>query len=259
MKRMRIMGLCLVAAFALSAFAVSSASALPEVGRCVPKALGKYTDANCNVKAVKGNGTKEFVKGSGGLNGWSAAGGEAFLEGESGTKIICTSQTAVGKYDEDTGAIKESENVTATYQGCNLPLIEGSCQNGAAGEIKTNSLHGPLGYISKAKKEVGQELTPEVKNGAFVEFECGGGAVKVVVKVATKGGHNCIINNQGPVNTMSTTATSKYKETKGIQEPNHFEGKTECNLESKVIGEPERSGQSQEDIITGETAVELRA
>ena len=63
MKRMRIMGLCLVAVFALGAFAASSAFALPEFGRCVPKAgTGKYSDANCTVKAAKGKGVTEFVK-----------------------------------------------------------------------------------------------------------------------------------------------------------------------------------------------------
>ena len=62
MRHVRMLGLCLVAVLALGAYAVSSASALPEWGKCVAKAGGKYTEANCNTKG-KG-GAYEWLKAS---------------------------------------------------------------------------------------------------------------------------------------------------------------------------------------------------
>jgi hypothetical protein len=262
MKRMRIMGLCLVAVFAISAIGAVSASALPEVGRCVAKAKGKYTDANCTKLAVKPViGTKERAKGSGGANGFTASGGEGVLETEGGTKVICKTQSAVGTYDEDTGAIKEVEGVTATFSGCELPIITASCQSGAeAGVIKTNVLQGPLGYISKAGKTVGQELTPFVKKGAFASFECGAGAVKIVVKEGAKLGHNCVIAPVANSDEMSLTAKQTYSGAAGKQNPQNFEGKTICNLESAANGGPaERATQALTTTVTNEVELEIFA
>ena len=64
MRHIRMLGLCLVAALAVGAYAVSSASALPEFGKCEAKAGGKYKDANCTEKAKKGQGAYEWKKGS---------------------------------------------------------------------------------------------------------------------------------------------------------------------------------------------------
>ena len=64
MRHVRMLGLCLVAMLALSAYVVSSASALPEWGKCEAKAGGKYSDANCTVKAKKGAGSFEWLKAS---------------------------------------------------------------------------------------------------------------------------------------------------------------------------------------------------
>jgi hypothetical protein len=267
MKRMRIMGLCLVAAFAISAIGAVSASALPEIGRCVAKAGGKYADAGCKVKAAKGKGVTEWLKGGGGSKlGFSVVGGVGELETESGTKVVCQASTASGLYKETSGAIKEVQKVVARFTTCELPLLTAVCttKGAAAGEIVTNSLKGPLGYISKAKLEIGQELTPETKKGAFTTFECGGGAVSIIVgegKV-NKGGHNCIIAPIVSVNVMSTTATETYSaETVGskkFQKPNKFEGKTLCELESAANkGPAEFSNQTQVNSVTNEQALEI--
>jgi hypothetical protein len=267
MKRMRIMGLCLVAAFALSAIGAVSASALPEVGRCVEKvsSTSKYTDANCTKKAVKGNGTHEFLKGAKseteGVH-FTSAGGEGVLETEAGTKVVCQTQTATGKYDQDTGAIKEVESVVARFNTCAIPALGIACNSKGAApeEIVTSSLHGPMGYIKKLAKSVGQELTPDVKKGAFAEFECGGGAAKVVVKEGTHGGHNCVIAPVTPVNVMSTTAEQVYSGAAGKQSPQNFEGKTVCNLESGLNGgAAEPATQSLTTTVTNEEALEIKA
>jgi hypothetical protein len=282
MKRMRIMGLCLVAVFAITAITAVSASALPEVGRCVSQPnTGKYKDAACIVKAGKLLSEKsfEFKKGAKSETegvGFTASGGVGTLETESGTTITCKTQSATGKYDEDTGAIKEVETVVATFKGCELPLIKGECKTvgSAAGEIKTEKLKGALGYISGEKSKppvipvVGQALQPEKAKGNFAVFECGGGAVKVIVKgslkegVAGHKGGECVIAPLSAVDVMSTTVEQSYSGAGGNQSPNHFQLATSkyCNLESNANGGPfEKATQALVTTVTGEEALEVKA
>jgi hypothetical protein len=64
-RHVRMLGLCLAAAMALTAFAASSAFAGAEFGKCEAKAGGNYKDANCTEKAKpKGSGSYEWKKGS---------------------------------------------------------------------------------------------------------------------------------------------------------------------------------------------------
>jgi hypothetical protein len=278
MKRMRMMGLCLVAAFALTVIGASTASALPEVGRCVAQAgTGKYKNANCTEKA----GTKveekqfEFKKGAKseteGVK-FTSAGGEGILETANGTKIVCTTQSAVGKYDQDSGVIKEVENVTASFHGCGIPALEAKCNSTAAaeGDINTFALKGPLGYISGEKTKtpsVGQLLTPEKAKGLFAEFKCLGGSITVKVKgkegaVEGRTGGNCIIAPVESPNVMTTTATQVYSGAGGKQVPQHFQLSTAkfCNLESNTNGGPfEGATQALTTVVTNEEALEIKA
>jgi len=276
---MKIMGLCLVAVFAVTAFAASSALALPEIGRCTSSTVGKYKNNACTEKASsteKGNTNKfEFHKGAAaegvGSTGFSSAGGEGVLETVSGTKITCETQSASGKYDQDAGLIKEVEGVIATFKGCSLPLLGVKCNTVGApeGEIKTNLLKGPLGYISGEKTKtpvVGQELTPEKAKGQFAAFECTS-SVKVVVKgkegaVEGKTGGNCIIAPVENANEMSLTAKQVYKGSGGKQEPQHFQLGTSkyCNLESNTNGGAfEAATQALTTTVTNNEALEIKA
>jgi hypothetical protein len=54
MRRIRIVGLCLVASFAFGALVASAAQAAePEWGRCVAQKKGEYTEGNCKTKSAK--------------------------------------------------------------------------------------------------------------------------------------------------------------------------------------------------------------
>jgi hypothetical protein len=265
MKRIRIIGLCLVAAFALAAVAATTAAALPEIGRCVAQpGTGKYKDANCTLKAKTLASEKqfEFKKGAEKV-GLTSVGGEGVLETEAGTKVVCKTESATAKLDQDSGVIKEVENVVARFNTCAIPALGIACQSKGAGleEIVTSSLKGPMGYIKKSPASVGQELTPEKAKGAFAEFECGAGAAKVVVKEGTHGGHNCVIAPVAPINVMSTSAEEIYSAASpGHQNPENFEGKTECNLESALNGgAAERATQSLTATVTSEEALEIKA
>jgi hypothetical protein len=62
-RHVRMLGLCLVAVFAVGAYAVSSAMAGPQWVKCEAKAGGNYSDSNCKVKAKpKGTGGYELLK-----------------------------------------------------------------------------------------------------------------------------------------------------------------------------------------------------
>ena len=215
MRHVRMLGLCLIAVFAVAAVAATSASALPEWGRCEAKTGGNYTDANCTVKAKpKGSGSYEWKKGTeigadrftgssegkGGLlytefpeceeqvspynhyeattrASCAAKGGERKNEGH-GYVIECAEENSSG---EAVGK-DELKNIAVTFTGCKL-FGTIPCQNGHAEEITTNTLKGKLGYIDKANKEVGVLLEPAKAKGTFSVFNCPGFPVDISVGV----------------------------------------------------------------------------
>jgi hypothetical protein len=271
------MGLFLAAAFVLAALGASSASALPEIGRCVAKTGGKYKNSNCTEKVTSG-GTFEFVKGANKKPGFIATSGVAFLEGASGTKIVCKKSTATGKYDEDgtTFAIKGVESVVALFTECEDPGIGKICHSSgqAEGAIKTEVLEGELRYLTKTTKPpvVGQELHPVPSTGPFAIFECGAptaGGIKVTVQEnrsgapGSKEGGNCILSTLSEVNVMAKTVKSIYKGKGGVQEPQKYEGQAKiCNLETEFAAFPapyERSTQTETAEVVSEETVEVKA
>jgi hypothetical protein len=214
-----MLGLCLIAVLAVAAYAVSSASALPEWGKCEAKVGGKYKDANCTEKAKKGEGAYEWHKGAtlspiwfsgenvgtGGVlttyfricekNGQviensrvtrancAAKGGTEW--GQPGTEeaeaqyVECETEESKGKEEGS----KSIGNVTVHFKGCSLYGKGIPCQNTAqTGEILVNQLKGSLGYIDKATKEVGVVLEPVKKHGPFAAFDCSG-VISVTVGV----------------------------------------------------------------------------
>jgi hypothetical protein len=99
MRRIRIVGLCLIAVFAVVAVAATSASAAePEWGHCVAQKKGEYTEGNCKTKSAKAHkGKFEWISG--------AVGCYAQKKGEY-TNSSCTSKSAKahkGKYEKTGG------------------------------------------------------------------------------------------------------------------------------------------------------------
>ncbi len=206
-----MVGLCLVAVFAIAAVTASSASALPEWGKCEAKAGGKYSDANCTVKAKKGSGTFEWKKGSevgkvqfaGGNVG---SGGvlttylrfcldesEKVLENSRVTRANCAAKGGTQHFEPgdpeaepifvectsetnngQSDGSKSLKNVKVKFKGCALFGAFPCSNTEVAGEIQVNELKGSLGYINKAAKEVGVLLEPVSKHGAFAHFTCSG-------------------------------------------------------------------------------------
>ncbi len=260
MRHVRMLGLCLVAVLAIAAVAATSAMALPEWGKCEAKAGGKYSDANCTVKAKKGAGSFEWRKGkelgsvkfsganvgSGGVltstleqcenkNGEYHRVPRSECVGEIQTlkaAIECESETNSG----ETFGTNEVRNVLVTFRGCKL-FGSTPCENGnVEGEIQVNPLKGALGYINKAEKKVGLVLEPTTKHGLFANFRCyhlgvavgvGSAAEGAFYKPEKTGGYDGIISPITPVNAMTSSYTQTYTVNPETNEniPSHFEGK----------------------------------
>lgn len=250
MRHLKVLGLCLVAMFAVAALVASSATAgLPEFGQCNAKEGGKYANAGCTKKAKKGTGAFEWVK----ATALSEA-AKTLRKNESvvdpgilrGDYIVCSpnrtrqagSCESHGEVEEGGELETECENefhhgkivgtkevkVGVAFIGCKA-LGSIPCSNGPIeGEIITNSLGGYLGYINKAAKEVGLLLTPEKKHGTFASFNCGG-VVAITVGQGdkeegtaykesngseNKGGNDSIISPITPVNEMSAEFKQVY-------------------------------------------------
>jgi hypothetical protein len=279
MRRIRIVGLCLVAAFALSAVVASAAQAEgPEWGHCLAQKKGEYTEGNCKTKSAKAHkGKFEWFPGGGaacyplkhgeytdssctsksgkphkgkfektaggkftGVGGKGKLWAAARFECEGGslpgnvrqpcgdvlfttaTAVECTSESASGEATGTSGLA----NVKVTFRGCILlGTIPCSTQGAASGEVVVNTMKGELGYIDKAKKEVGVLLEPATPKGNFAVFHCFSEAEETNSVIAvgvgnetegtayqpeSTGGNDGIISPITPVDAMTSTFTQAY-------------------------------------------------
>ncbi len=265
MQRIRIVGLCLVAAAVASmAIAASASAAAPEFGRCLKqttKSVSNYDSAKC-VKLASEDAGSEAEKLKKGNYQWfpgvvknkftSAikAGTIATLETVGGTKITCTGETSTGEY---TGT-KTIGKMVAKFTGCETNKLKCESAGAGAGKINTAPLGGPIGYETEAsplsKSHLASELHSE--SGNIAEFECAG--LKVVVKGS--------VLHKITANSMKLTATEKFTASKGKQKPEHFAGGVpkEHILETSTNGGPfEQSGQTITAILTNEEKVEANS
>ena len=136
------------------------------------------------------------------------------------SSVECSSEQASG---EAVGS-DEVANVSVLFKGCTFFGDPATTKGLAAGEIQVNLLKGRLGYINKAKHEVGVLLEPATSGGLFAEFEVSEGQVlfKVGEGNATEGafyeetpgsptGNDAVISPITPVNQMTHTFTQDYR------------------------------------------------
>ncbi len=149
MKRIRMVGLCLVAMFAFSAMVVSAAQA-GQVGICATVARthkvykGEYIGKNCLEKA-----SNEEVETGGTANRyeWTSAAGHKYtakgptvhlrMPGTINAEVTCKSSTAEGEWTGPTTGVD-----TILFHGCKLSLTGGKCTSEglSPGEIQTSAL-----------------------------------------------------------------------------------------------------------------------
>jgi len=261
MKRMSLMGLCLAAAFAMSATVVTSAFAADsiEVGRCIKTAVGagEYGDAGCSKLGLekKYNWTKGAVKPgfTSVKKGGEAEPPEATLETVGLGHINCKNQTGSG---EVTGSAGDVQKVVGKFTGCELNKNKCNSAAKGTGEIDTFNLKGHTGIVKKnatspVKDKMGTVLEPE--SGTFLaEFGCVGGLAKIEVK-------GKVIVEVKP-NKMLIKATLKFVAKSGKQKPEKLEGSSEKEVLFSNLsgGEFEQSGQTLTTIQKNAEKLELR-
>ncbi len=255
MKRMRIVGLCLVAVFATMAVASATASAtLPAFFECAKvakaeKGMGKYNKL-CIVEGKHGLKENEYeIKEGVGKAATKAAKGsgkKATLHTPAvGGEVTCTAF----KDELKITTPKHEAKVISTFTGCVSLGKKCSSSGAAAGTIKTNALEGDLGYINAAEKRVGVDLKAE-GGGELAAFDCEGLEIKVT---------GSVIGETSPVNTFTKSETSTFAVVSGLQKYKKLEGEPEDVLESEINGSgPFESGQEASALNKGEY-LELRA
>ncbi|MHB8531571.1 MAG: hypothetical protein ACYDC2_02510 [Solirubrobacteraceae bacterium] len=264
---MRILGLAILAVFALGAMTAAGASATePGWYECAKNKAGGKLEKGCTKEGGKGGyelkpgvGKGKAFKGKGGLAKLHTA-----IPGKGDIPVECASFK-----DSGNAVLPNLQNkVVGVFSKCKFAGLP--CQSGTkSGEIKTNPAAGELGYVSKSPLVVGASLTSESApgTGLLAEFTCTG-AAKIRV-------HGAVIGTQeGDINTISKTSSIDYDVVEAelipgfksvINEDNKFEGgPTQILLTEFEQGkgwEPEGglpSGQEAEAANKGE-ALEIKA
>jgi hypothetical protein len=195
MRRIRIVGLCLVAVFALTAMVTSAASA----------ALPEYGVFNVKTKVVEPLTAEQKIS----FKNKSLT--EAKLEG--GVVIECSSDVGKGVLFGP----KKTVKLKVTYSGCKAPAISSSCQKAPTkpGVILTELLKGELGYASEKSGgalHVINRLVPESSLKPFAKFTCG--PKKELTVIVT----GVILTEPGPVGPPAATSGFTVNKEKAAEE-----------------------------------------
>jgi len=226
LKRTTIVGLCLAAQFSMSAIGTAGASAaLPEFGRCVKQATStfRYTEAACIAESTGANtGQYEWASGPGAKPTFTLKSGEATLSvPELKAQVSCKASKGVGTVTSATTVGK----VVITFSECESAGEK--CTGGTKakpGQIVTNDLTGPIGFVTKTPISVGQDLAPEAPATLVAGFKCGTTEIDMRSSV--------IALDTGNVDVAPITKfTDTFAEVGGAQDPENLEGALKDTLE----------------------------
>jgi hypothetical protein len=226
MTRTTIMGLCLAALFSMGAIAATSASAaLPEFGRCVKQSTSafQYSEAACITESPGGNtGQYAWTSGPGAKPTFTLKSGVVTLNiPEVKAQVTCKTSKGVGTVTSATTVGK----VVITFTQCESSGE--ACTGGAKakpGQIVTNHLTGPIGFITKTPISVGQDLAAEAPATLIAAFKCGPTEIDMRNSV--------IAVDSGNVDVAPTTKfTDTFTEVSGAQDPENLEGMPKDTLE----------------------------
>jgi hypothetical protein len=229
MKRIRILGLCLMVACAFAAVSVASSASAATFGTCFSLKHGEYTNSNCSTKSVKAKkGSFEFAaagscysdpkKGNFTENACKTVAlkkGKPSHKGSFELAPLATISTSSGPASLSTpgfgtieckastgGGAIESGKVASTitkFTGCETAGAK--CQNTATeGEIDTNPLLATL--TEPTAGDAQSVITP--KTGTYeATFGCTG--VAFIRTFGNVGGKD------SPTNTMGTSTTLTFE------------------------------------------------
>jgi len=221
-KRIRAIGLGLVAVLAMSAVVAASASAVvPERGKCATGT--EFENKGCTVSGAK----NKFKWVPNVKTAFTATSGAATLrsftpEGAELPAVECVKSKSKGSFIGPKGS-----EFTITFEQCSS--LKENCTGGAKakpGQIVTNKLEGTLGFISPGV--VGEDIKA-VGGGVLASFKCGANTVETDGSVVGEIG-------SGVYNTAAATETLVLKELGGKQVPTKLEGQPEDTLKSEING-----------------------
>jgi hypothetical protein len=262
MKRIRIIGACLIASVALSAVASGTASAEPpEIGRCVPAESvqegkktvysGMYASPHCTRVKPAHDGKYEWLPGPGANNKFFGEGEDPVLETVSGAKVSCGSLVAKGEY---TGP--KTEKLTISFEICE-DAAKRPCQTTPAheGEITgLATLEGTLAYVNAAKHRAGWDLKPEGSSKLLFTYYCGKFPEVVHTVEGSVIGEAKSGFFSGDINKMSLHGAIKFNASHGKQLPEAFEGQPTDTLTTAASG-LETKAAEQTGLTTFEETV----
>jgi hypothetical protein len=243
MTRMRLMGMGVLVALAVSAVLAAGASAgeynlknLPEIGRCKPAAGGEFRGAKCT--RAEPRGKYGWFSGPGAKAKFTGAVSEPIelrLRDDPNQTTVCAAGEVAGEY---TGP----KNLTITKLVLTNCHANGTCENkvgSTAGEITFEELVGELGFISHPKKlKLGWNLRP--KSGSnLASYECGGMIVggKSAEPGASREVQGAVIGTIEPIGKMLPEMVLVGSLDKhGNQLPEKFEGGVKDVL-TTILGE----------------------
>jgi len=274
MRRIKIAGLCLVAAFVVSvAMSASASAAAPEYGQCLKgteHSESNYDSSKCIKLASEDTGLTEAERLKKGVYKWTpgfvagkteftTTGGAATLKTKGGKTVTCTSEKSTGKYLED--GTNKKESTTVEFAGCASSGFACTTVGKATGELVTRELIGEVGFENKLKKKTALKLEPgPTASLKFIEFKCVGLEIKVRGK-GEEAGAGILVNIKNDA--MKFEEILKYKATAGVQKPVKWEGPNpttflESNFENTGY---EQSGQEIESKVknVGSQKYELNA
>lgn len=236
MRRVRVVGLCLVCVLALSAIASATASAEPpEFGQClkiakgVEKKLSLYDSSKCIKHASEDAGTEaeklkkanyEWVPGpKAGENSFTRTGGVVKAVSTNGESLTCQSEEATGHYID--GGNNKEEELNVTFKKCAAGGLTCGTDGRAAGELVLEPLIGIVGFEQEPKegdttRHTVLQLHAATTGGHFTDFKCTGGTLNTKWRGnGPKEGVLVPIKNDA----MKFEEALKYTQAKGVQKP----------------------------------------
>jgi len=200
MKRIRIVGLCLVAVFAMSAVAAASASASPTYKECakVKAKTGKFATASCTTEG--GTGTWELVSPKKGA--YTSTTKVATLETPGVGSVSCKTSKGAGSITSETAA-----TTTVTFSTCATDGKKCTSAGEKAGMIKTFELLGSLREPSAGVVET--VLAGNGPEGLSAEFSCEG------ITIKTRGSVGGV--DTGDINSAGKTSKQTFNKATGLE------------------------------------------
>jgi hypothetical protein len=220
-KRIVVLGLCMLGTSAGAAVLVASAAAeLPEYATCQKLARpgrGKYENKTCTEVSASGEGHYELESGFGKVAAFTSKAGKSRLE------VLEVPEAMECKATKLTGELagsKYDQNILVTFTGCEAAGSKCTSSGARAGTIVSSRLKGELGYLARRGTQtptIGVLLSQQ-EAGYAAEFSCEGVAARVHGPLIAEVG--------GDINTISAESTYNFRESGGTPQYTSFEGGT---------------------------------